>query len=266
MPLNSPAPEQRVVLVTGSSRGIGRGIAEELGRLGLRVVVNYVRDAAAAETVVRAIVEAGGEALAVQSDVGALADHERLVAAPLERWGRLDVLVNNAGITSVGRLDALEASESSWDQVMATNLKGPFFLTQRVARAMLGQGTSSRPADAPGLVVNISSISAYAVSLNRADYCIAKAGMGMMTSVWAARLADLGIQVFEICPGVIASDMTAPVQAKYDALIAEGLSPIRRWGTPEDVAQAVSAIVRGHFPFSTGMRLHVDGGYHLRRL
>ncbi len=264
--MNPTAAEQRVVLVTGSSRGIGRGIAEELGLLGLRVVVNYVRDAAAAETVVRAIVEAGGEALAVQSDVGVLADHERLVAAPLERWGRLDVLVNNAGITSVGRLDALDANESSWDQVMATNLKGPFFLTQRAARAMLGQETSPRPADAPGLVINISSISAYAVSLNRADYCIAKAGMGMMTSVWAARLADLGIQVFEICPGVIASDMTAPVQAKYDALIAEGLSPIRRWGTPEDVAQAVSAIVRGHFPFSTGMRFHVDGGYHLRRL
>ena len=258
--------DQRVAIVTGSSRGIGRAIAEQLARLGLRVVVNYVRDANAADAVVQTIRAMGGDAIAVQANVGVLVDHPALVAAALGRWGRLDLLVNNAGITSVGRQDLLEAGEASWDQVMATNLKGPFFLTQQAVRAMLGQGTSRDAAGPPGLVINISSISAYAASVNRADYCIAKAGMGMMTSLWAARLADLGIHVFEICPGVIASDMTAPVREKYDALIADGLSPIRRWGTPEDVAQAVTALVDGHFPFSTGMRLHVDGGFHVRRL
>lgn len=256
--------EHPVALVTGSSRGIGRAIAEELARRGHAVVVNYVRGEAAANEVVAAIQERGGQALAVRGDVADAADRLGLVQACLERWGRLDVLVNNAGITSPGRRDVLEATEEAWDQVFATNLKGPFFLAQEAARRMVQQIAAGEIAC--GCIVNVSSISAFAVSTNRPDYCIAKAAMQMMTWLFATRLAEEGIRVYEVCPGVIASDMTAPVQEKYDRLIADGLSPIRRWGQPDDVARAVAALVGGEFAFSTGERLHVDGGYHIRRL
>jgi 3-oxoacyl-[acyl-carrier protein] reductase len=173
-------------------------------------------------------------------------------------------LVNNAGISSPGRRDVLEATEESWDEVFATNLKGPFFLAQIAARAMIDlirSGQTQR-----GTIVNVSSISAYAVSTNRADYCLAKAAMPMMTWLLATRLAEEKIRVYEICPGVIASDMTAPVKEKYDRLIAEGMSPIRRWGEPEDVARAVATVVSDAFPFSTGETINVDGGFHIRRL
>jgi NAD(P)-dependent dehydrogenase (short-subunit alcohol dehydrogenase family) len=175
----------------------------------------------------------------------------------------MDVLVNNAGITSPGRLDLLEATEESWDQVFATNLKGPFFLAQRAARQMIEQVHGGR---APGQIINVSSLSAYAVSTNRGDYCLTKAAAGMMTHLLAVRLAEHGIQVFEICPGVIATDMTGPVKEKYDRMFAEGLTPLARWGQPEDVARAVSAITAGYFPYSTGIRLDIDGGFHIRRL
>jgi NAD(P)-dependent dehydrogenase (short-subunit alcohol dehydrogenase family) len=202
--------------------------------------------------------------VAVQGDVGSAADRESLVQRTLETFGRIDVLVNNAGITSQGRKDILEATEESWDRVFATNLKGPFFLTQRVAREMLRQ-TPAEQAEG-GKIINISSISAYAVSTDRADYCMTKAALGIMTQLFATRLAQEGIQVFEICPGVIASDMTAPVKEKYDRLIADGLWPIRRWGQPQDVARTVAAIVSGCFPFTTGQRFDVDGGFHIRKL
>ncbi len=188
----------------------------------------------------------------------------QLVETALAAWDRLDVLVNNAGITSPGRKDLLEVTPESWDQVLAINLKGPFFLAQRVAREMIRLQQSGRLAR--GYLVNISSISAYTASTNRADYCIAKAGMQMMTWLFADRLAEHQIGVFEICPGVIASDMTAPVKQKYDRLIADGLTPIRRWGQPEDVAGAVAVVVSGALPFSTGERINVDGGFHIRRL
>lgn len=253
-----------VAIVTGASRGIGRAIALDLARAGYSVVVNYARRVDAAREVVAEIEAQGGRAFAAVGDVSQSADRERLVAETCERYGRLDVLVNNAGITSPGRLDLLEATEASWDLVLGTNLKGPFFLAQLAARAMIdGQ---ARGVQSSGVIVNVSSISAYAVSTNRADYCIAKAGMEMMTWLLASRLAEHQIRVFEICPGVIASDMTAPVHAKYDQLIAEGLSPIRRWGQPEDVAKAVTAVVGDAFPFTTGQRIHVDGGFHIRRL
>jgi 3-oxoacyl-[acyl-carrier protein] reductase len=253
-----------VAIVTGASRGIGRAIARQLAHDGYAVIVNYHRRVDAAASVVREITEQGGEALAIQADIGCLAEHVRLVDAALDNWGRIDVLVNNAGVTSPGRKDVLEATADAWDTVLATNLKGPFFLAQQVARCMIQLRQEQRIER--GTLVNISSISAYAVSLNRPDYCIAKAGLQMMTWLFATRLADEQIRVFEICPGVIASDMTAPVQAKYDQLIAEGLTPIRRWGTPDDVARAVSAVVGDAFPFSTGERINVDGGYHIRRL
>lgn len=256
--------DRPVALVSGASRGIGRGIAEELARHGHAVVVNYFRSPAAAEEVVAAITAGGGQAIAVRGDVGAAADRAALLAATCRHFGRLDVLVNNAGITSQGRRDLLEATEESWEAVFATNLKGPFFLAQLAARQMIADLDAGRIPR--GLIVNVSSISAYAVSTNRADYCMAKAALGMMTWLLADRLAGHNIRVFEVCPGIIASDMTAPVQDKYDRLIAEGLTPIRRWGTPADVAKAVVALTGDAFPFSTGDRINVDGGFHIRRL
>jgi len=256
--------EKRVALVTGGSRGIGRGICLELGRLGYAVVVNYATRPDAAEETVAEITRAGGTAVAARGNVGVAEDRRGLVQKALDRFGRLDVLVNNAGITSQGRKDLLEATEESWDVVFDTNLKGPFFLAQLAANEMVRLIGDKKIPD--GKIINISSISAHTASLNRADYCITKAAMGMMTKLFAARLAEHGIGVFEICPGVIASDMTAPVTEKYDRLIAEGLWPIRRWGQPEDIAKAVAAVVCDYFPFSTGGRIDVDGGFHLRIL
>jgi NAD(P)-dependent dehydrogenase (short-subunit alcohol dehydrogenase family) len=256
--------DKPVALVTGSSRGIGRGIAAELARCGHAVVINYFRSSDAAAGVVEEIKAAGGTAIAVGGDVGSAEGRANLIDQTLEEFGRLDVLVNNAGITSQGRKDLLEATEESWDLVFATNLKGPFFLAQRAANEMIAAIRQGRVPQ--GLIVNVSSISAYAATTNRADYCMAKAAMQMMTWLLAVRLAEYAIRVFELCPGVIESDMTAPVKEKYDRLIADGLSPIRRWGKPEDVARAVVALTTDAFPFSTGDRINVDGGFHIRRL
>jgi len=257
-------PDRAVAIVTGASRGIGRAIAVELGRLGYAVIVNYMSRLRDAEETARLVEDAGGQGVIVQADIGNTNDRARIIEAALVDFGRLDVLVNNAGITSQGRHDLLDATEEGWDRVFDTNLKGPFFLAQAAANEMIrlsetGQITS-------GKIINVSSISAYAVSTNRADYCMTKAAMGMMTHLFAVRLAEYGINVFELCPGVIASDMTAPVEKKYDELIAEGLTPIRRWGQPEDVARAVAAIVSDFFPFTTGQRIDIDGGFHIRRL
>jgi NAD(P)-dependent dehydrogenase (short-subunit alcohol dehydrogenase family) len=253
-----------VALVTGSSRGIGRGIAIALGRLGWRVVVNYAGNQAAAAECVALVAEAGGEARAVQGDVSVAGDRAALVDAACRWGGRLDLLVNNAGIAPSVRADLLEAGEESFDRLLAVNLKGPYFLTQAVAKRMIAQDPDA--AGGRGQIVTISSVSAYAASTNRGDYCVAKAGLGMMTALYAARLAEHGVRVYEVRPGVIATDMTGPVKAKYDALIAGGLSPIRRWGQPDDVARAVTAIARGDLPFSTGEVINVDGGFHLRTL
>lgn len=253
-----------VALVTGASRGIGRAIALELASLGYAVAVNYATRPDAAEQVIAEISHSGGQAQAIQGDIGLQEDRQRLIDATLQAFGRLDVLVNNAGITSVGRHDLLEATEESWDRVFNTNLKGPFFLSQLAARAMIQQTAENRGKG--GKIINVSSVSAYAVSTNRADYCMTKAALRMMTWLYAERLAVEQIGVYEVCPGVIASDMTAPVKEKYDRLIAEGLWPIRRWGQPEDVARAVAAIVQDYFPFSTGECFNIDGGFHIRRL
>ena len=251
--------EQVSAIVTGASRGIGRAIAQALPQ-NHHVIVNYHSNADSAQETVDFINGNGGTAMAVQADVSTFDGREGLIGAATEGGKQLRVLVNNAGITSPGRLDVLETTEDSWDAVLGTNLKGPFFLAQAAANKMIGQ------ANPTGTIVNVSSISSYAVSLNRPEYCIAKAAMQMMTHLFATRLADQNINVFEVCPGVIASDMTAPVKDKYDALIADGLSPIRRWGEPEDVAKAVAALVEGAIPFCTGQQIHVDGGFHIRRL
>ncbi|MBK8138079.1 MAG: 3-ketoacyl-ACP reductase [Chloroflexi bacterium] len=256
---------KRAALVTGASRGIGRGIALALAEKGWNVAVNYHSNAAAANDLVSEIKARGTEAFAVQADVATLGDHARLLDAVTGAFGRLDVLVNNAGIGPRVRADLLEMSVESYDEVMGVNLRGPFFLTQRAARLMIGQiqaGTIEQ-----GTVVNIGSVSAYTASINRGEYCVAKAGMGMMTALFADRLATHGINVYEVRPGIIETDMTHVAKAKYDRLIIEeGLTPIRRWGQPEDVGRAVEAIVSGAFPFSTGEVINVDGGFHLRRL
>lgn len=260
----------QVALITGASRGIGRGIALELASEGFDLVVNYAgNEAAAAETAKHCVERAAADGHTIrvelcQADVGQAADRERLVEFTRESLGRLDLLVNNAGITSIGRADLLEATEENWDALMAVNLKGPFFLSQLAARWMVDQAkadTGRRPK-----IINISSVSAHAVSTNRGDYCVAKSGLGMVTKLFAARLADHGINVYEVCPGVIASDMTAPVKEKYDQLIADGLTPIRRWGEPSDVGRAVAALARDAFPFTTGEVFNVDGGFHVRTL
>ena len=253
-----------VAIVTGASRGIGRAIAKGLSRSGFHIIVNYVRSQDAADSVAAECSANGVEAMAVQADVGSPQDRQRLVDETWNRFGRSDVLVNNAGITSPGRKDILELTEASWDQVFDTNLKGAFFLSQLVANKMMD---SIRNAVAVGgTIVNISSISAYAVSTNRADYCLAKSSIKMMTELFAVRLADEFVRVYEVCPGIIESDMTAPVRDVYDQKIEDGLSPLKRWGTPEDVAQAVCLLAEGKLPFSTGDRINVDGGFHVRRL
>jgi len=249
-----------VALVTGGSRGIGRGICVHLARLGYAVAINYAGNIAAAEETQRAL-GSDVETLLCQGDVSLADDRARIVGQILSRWDRLDVLVNNAGITSVGRKDLLEATEDSWDKVLGVNLKGPYFLTQLVAREMLARlDRLTQPC-----IVNVSSLSAYALSTNRGDYCISKAGLASLTQLFAVRLAESGIRVYEVRPGIIETDMTAGGHDEYTTRIEQGLTPIRRWGTPDDVGAAVANLVRGALPFCTGEVVNIDGGYHLRR-
>ncbi len=258
-------------MVTGSSRGIGRGIALSLAEAGFSVMVNYVGNAAGAAETARlceARAQANGfgdvRAIPVQADIGETAGRKHLVEQTRSCFGRIDLLVNNAGISSIGRADILEATEAAFDRLMAVNLKGPYFLTQAVANWMIAErerDSSRRPK-----IITISSVSRYAASVNRGDYCLAKAALGMMTKLYAVRLADYGIGVYEICPGIITSDMTAPVREQYDRRIAEGLTPIRRWGQPSDIGRAAAAIANDQFSFSTGEVFNVDGGFHLRQL
>lgn len=257
--------EKRLALVTGAGRGIGRGIALALGQRGWFTVVNYRSNQAAADETVEAVRHAGGEAAGLQADISQDADRRALVETLLDRYGRIDLLVNNAGMAPRQRLDILQTTEASYDEVMATNLKGPFFLTQLAARSMIAGLEANVYREKP-MIINIGSISAYTSSPNRPEYCISKAGFGMMTLLFADALAKYGIAVYEIRPGIIETDMTAAVTTKYDALIAGGLTPIQRWGQPEDIGKAVSALADGLFPFSTGEVFNVDGGFHFRRL
>ncbi len=257
-------PVRRTGLVTGSSRGIGRAIAIDLARHGWDIVVNYRSDEQSAQETAQAVTQAGTRAVLIQADIGQLEQQPVLLERIREEFGRLDLLVNNAGIGPRQRVDLLKVSPESYDEVMAVNLRGPFFLTQAAANWMLELIQSGA---IPGAkIINIGSISAYTASIERAEYCISKAGMGMLTALFAARLADQGIQVYEIRPGIIETDMTQGAKEKYDRLIGEGLTPIRRWGQPEDVACAVTAIAGGALEFSTGEIINVDGGFHLKRL
>ena len=251
-------------LITGASRGIGRAIAVHLAGMGWSVGVNYLGNEDAARETVREVESLGSRAVLCRGDVGVAGDREGILAAFRGAFDRIDALINNAGISAIKRVDLLDMEEPNYDRVLATNLKGPQFLCRDVAAWML----EIRRADAerPLHIVNISSISEYAVSVHRGEYCIAKAGMKMVTELYAQRLGSAGIQVNEIRPGVIATDMTAGVKEKYDRLISEGFTPIRRWGQPEDVARAVGALLGGDFPFSTGAAFDVDGGFHIREL
>jgi NAD(P)-dependent dehydrogenase (short-subunit alcohol dehydrogenase family) len=257
----------KTALVTGASRGIGRGIALELARAGGRVAINYAGNAEAAAEALALVKAAGGDGFVVQGDVAVAADRARLVAETVAQFGRIDLHVNNAGIAPKVRADLLDAGEESFDRLVAINLKGPYFLSQLIAKQMLQQ---ERDAEGfRGRIVNITSISAYAASTNRGDYCMVKAGLAMMTKLFADRLANDGINVYEIRPGVIATDMTGSVKEKYDNLILHaerGITPIRRWGVPDDIGRAVRAIAEDRFPFSTGAVFDVDGGFHLHRL
>ena len=252
---------RRVALVTGAARGIGAAIGVELAREGCDVAVLDVIDA---DGTIAAVEGLGRRGLALAGDVSSAADRSSALAAVEKAFGRLDVLVNNAGVAPKVRADILEAGEESFDRLMRINLKGPYFLTQAVANWMIRQ-RAERPDDWR-CIVNLSSISAYTASPSRGEYCISKAGVSMATKLWAARLAEFGIGVFEIRPGIIATDMTAAVKDKYDRLIADGLTPIKRWGRPEDIARAVAACARGDMAFSTAQVIDVDGGFHLRVL
>jgi 3-oxoacyl-[acyl-carrier protein] reductase len=257
-----------VALITGASRGIGRGISIELARLGYSVAINYAANHQAAEecaSLCRQAAPPDSQALfePIQADISRPQDRTRLLDFAHDRWGWIDLLVNNAGVAPRVRADILQASEESFDRVLSTNLKGPYFLTQAVASFWLQNLSKLPPERRKPKVVTVSSVSAYAASVNRGDYCLAKAGLAMMTKLFALRLAECGIHVFELRPGIISTDMTSAVKELYDRRISEGLTPIRRWGTPEDVGQAVAAIAEDRLPFSTGEVINVDGGFHL---
>lgn len=258
-----------VALVTGSSRGLGRGVAVALARLGCSVAVHYgFNREAAIETVAlceKAACSLDQRFIPVCGDIGYADGRQQLFDETLSAFDRIDALINNAGIAPRVRADLTEATEDVFDEVIGVNLKGPYFLTQLVSKHWLSHPGKSHLPDGYKLIF-VSSLSATVPSLNRGDYCISKAGLAMVTQLWANRLAAAGISVIELRPGIMATDMTAGVKEKYDALIAEGLVPQKRWGTPEDLGRAVSSILAGDFPFSTGDVINIDGGFHLRSL
>lgn len=256
--------DQKVAIVTGASRGIGNAVAVQLARDGFAVAAVGTSPEERNKENLDKIREAGLPFLYIQGDISSEKAREALVEQVLDRFGRIDVLVNNAGVAPKVRMDILETTEESMEHVLNINLKGTFFLTQRVANLMVGQ-LRTQQGFMPK-IINISSVSAYASSPQRAEYCISKAGIGMITTLFADRLAEYGINVYEVRPGIIHTDMTSVVKEKYDKLIEGGLTPIKRWGQPEDVANAVSVLCSGKLDFSTGEVINVDGGFHIRRL
>jgi NAD(P)-dependent dehydrogenase (short-subunit alcohol dehydrogenase family) len=255
-----------IALVTGGSRGIGFGIAGKLADEKWDILVNGVRPASAVEAALAALRERGVRVDYAQGDIGTAEGRAAIVAAVQRFAGTagVNLLVNNAGVAPHVRADLLETTEASFDHVVGSNLRGTFFLTQALARQMV----AARAADPSfrAAIVNITSISATVVSTNRGEYCIAKAGLSMATRLFAARLGAAGIPVYEVRPGIIQTDMTAAVTAKYDRLIADGLCVQPRWGQPADVGRVVAALARGDLPYSTGQVVMVDGGLTLPRL
>ena len=257
------------ILVTGSSRGLGRGVAESLAAAGYSVAVHFASNRQAAEQTAeecrRLANTAEQKFCVVGGDIGNAADRQRLFDQTLEAFGHLDALVNNAGIAPRVRADIVDATEEVFDEVMGVNLKGPYFLSQLAARYWLSKPGQSRLSTGYKLIF-VTSLSANTASVNRGEYCISKAGLSMASQLWAVRLAAEGIQVMELRPGIMATDMTSGVKEKYDKLLADGIVPQKRWGEPADVGLAVESILAGHFAFSTGDVVNIDGGFHLRRL
>jgi 3-oxoacyl-[acyl-carrier protein] reductase len=258
-----------VAIITGASRGLGRGIAARLAEAGFSIIVNFSGNAVAAAETVELCRSRQSHLdqrfIPFQADVSVPEQRARLVEQTLSALGRIDVLVNNAGIGPLVRADITETTVESFEHVMRVNLEAPFFLTQTVSNYWLSQRPD--PILSHGFsIVNISSISANTASFNRGEYCISKSGLSMVTQLWAAKLASSRISVFELRPGIMATDMTSAVKEKYDRMMGEGLVPQNRWGSPDDVGKAVSALVTGSFPYSTGSVIYLDGGMHLRRL
>ncbi|WP_343704321.1 3-ketoacyl-ACP reductase [Chitinophaga sp.] len=255
---------RRIALITGGTRGIGLGIAATLAQRGFDLALNGVREPAAVADVVEQLKQHGGNVIYCQADVAVRAERERMLEQVNTHYGALHVLVNNAGVAPKERKDVLEMQEESYDRVMNMNLKGPFFLAQAAANWMLRQQTS-----VPGFrgcIINVSSISATVASLNRGEYCISKAGLSMVTQLLALRLGAYQVPVYEVRPGIIATDMTAGVKEKYDRLIGEGLLAQPRWGLPEDVGKAVAMLAAGELAYSTGQVVMIDGGLTISRL
>jgi 3-oxoacyl-[acyl-carrier protein] reductase len=253
-----------VALVTGGTRGIGLGIAQALAARGWDLLVCGIRQAPDVAEVVQGLEQAGGAAHYLRADVASAGDRAALVEGTMARFGRIDALVNNAGRAPRVRADLLEASEESFAELIATNLQGPYFLTQAVARVMTSQ--PRQEGSARGGIVFITSVSAEMASPNRGEYCVSKAGLAMSAKLFAARLATEGIPVFEVRPGIIETDMTAGVREVYGRRIADGLVPAMRWGTAGDVGAAVASLLQGDLGYATGSVLHVDGGLHVPRL
>jgi NAD(P)-dependent dehydrogenase (short-subunit alcohol dehydrogenase family) len=256
--------KRQVALVTGGSRGIGYGCAEHLAVAGFDLAINGVRDEPSVAADLERLRRTGREVIYCRGDVAARSDRDSMLARTRDHFGSLHVLINNAGVAPKQRLDILEATEESYDRVLDINLKGAFFLTQAAARWMIEQ--KQNQGEFRGCVINISSISASVASVSRGEYCMAQAGMSMATKLFATRLGEYDIPVYEIRPGIIKTDMTAGVVEKYDRLIAEGLCIAGRWGLPGDVGQAAAALASGKFPYSTGQVIMVDGGLSVPRL
>jgi 3-oxoacyl-[acyl-carrier protein] reductase len=255
---------KKVALVTGGSRGIGYGIVKHLALQGFDMAINGVRPFTSVEHVVESIKKSGVDAIYCQGDIAIRADRDKILYEVEKQYGRLNVLVNNAGIAPRERCDILSASEQSFDEVISTNLKGTYFLTQAAANWMIRQKQSDK--DFKGCIINITSISATVASVNRGDYCISKAGLSMATSLFAVRLGEFDIPVYEIRPGIISTDMTAGTKDKYDKMIEEGLCVQKRWGLPDDIGKMAGALAMGSFPYSTGQVFMADGGMTIRRL
>lgn len=254
----------RVALITGGARGIGYGISEALAREGLDLAICGRRPEEALASNLEQLRTIGTKVVYVSGDIGTTEGRAQIMAAVRQQFGRLHVLVNNAGIAPLERRDLREATEASFDRVLDINLKGPYFLMQAAANWMIAQQETY--ANFQGAIINIGSISATVASTNRGEYCISKAGLAMASQLWAVHLGPYNIPVYEVRPGITHSDMTAGVQEKYDQLIAEGLLVTARWGEPSDVGRAVAALARGDFPYSTGQVIMVDGGLTLNRL
>ena len=253
-----------IALITGGSRGIGYGIAIELAANDFDLAINGTRSPDQVEDVMQKLKGFGNDVIYCRGNISSATDRENILRQVREHYGKLHVLVNNAGVAPKERRDILDATEESFDDVISTNLKGPYFLTQKAANWMIEQ--KKNDPEFTGCIINISSISATVASVNRGEYCISKAGVSMMTALFALRLAPHRIMVNEIRPGVIRTEMTAPVKESYDREIAGGLSPIARWGEGEDIGRAVAALASGAFPFTTGEAVHVDGGLHIGRM